>query len=48
LLGAAGGSRDGLTAEYEQEMRLYASPNVTMSFERASRLFAITELTKTI
>ncbi len=48
LLGAAGGFRDGLTAEYEREMRSYASANVKMSFERASRLLSITELTKTI
>jgi 2-polyprenyl-6-methoxyphenol hydroxylase-like FAD-dependent oxidoreductase len=48
LLADAGGWRDGLTAEYEREMRAYASPNVKMSFERASRMFAITELTKTI
>jgi 2-polyprenyl-6-methoxyphenol hydroxylase-like FAD-dependent oxidoreductase len=48
LLGAAGGWKEGLTAEYEREMRFYASANVKMSFERASRLFAITELTKTI
>jgi 2-polyprenyl-6-methoxyphenol hydroxylase-like FAD-dependent oxidoreductase len=48
LLGAAGGWREGLTAEYEREMRLYASANVKMSFERASRMFTIKELTKTI
>jgi 2-polyprenyl-6-methoxyphenol hydroxylase-like FAD-dependent oxidoreductase len=48
LLGAAGGWREGLTAEYEREMRPYASANVKMSFERASRLFTITELAKTI
>jgi 2-polyprenyl-6-methoxyphenol hydroxylase-like FAD-dependent oxidoreductase len=48
LLGAAGGWKEGLTAEYEREMRSYASANVKMSFERASRLFTITELTRTI
>jgi 2-polyprenyl-6-methoxyphenol hydroxylase-like FAD-dependent oxidoreductase len=48
LLGAAGGFQTALTAEYEREMRGYASPNVKMSFERASRLFAITELKKTL
>jgi 2-polyprenyl-6-methoxyphenol hydroxylase-like FAD-dependent oxidoreductase len=48
LLGDAGGWKEGLTKEYEREMRAYASPNVKMSFERASRMFAITELTKTI
>jgi len=44
LLADAGGWKDGLTAEYEREMRAYASANVKMSFERASRLFTITEL----
>jgi 2-polyprenyl-6-methoxyphenol hydroxylase-like FAD-dependent oxidoreductase len=48
LLAAASGYSPRLTAEYEREMRAYASPNVKMSFERASRLFTITELTKTI
>ena len=48
LLGAADGWKEGLTAEYEREMRPYASANVKMSFERASRLMSITELTKTI
>jgi 2-polyprenyl-6-methoxyphenol hydroxylase-like FAD-dependent oxidoreductase len=48
LLANAGGWKEGLTAEYEREMRAYASANVKMSFERASRLFTITELTKPI
>jgi 2-polyprenyl-6-methoxyphenol hydroxylase-like FAD-dependent oxidoreductase len=48
LLAAAGGWNPGLTAEYEREMRAYASASVKMSFEMASRLFTITELTKTI
>ncbi len=48
LLAGAGGWKEGLTAEYEQEMRAYASANVKMSFERASRLFTIRELTKAI
>jgi 2-polyprenyl-6-methoxyphenol hydroxylase-like FAD-dependent oxidoreductase len=48
LLGEAGGWREGITNEYEREMRVYASPNVKMSFERASRLFNITELKQTI
>jgi 2-polyprenyl-6-methoxyphenol hydroxylase-like FAD-dependent oxidoreductase len=48
LLADAVGSREGLTATYEREMRAYASANVKMSFEAASRMFAITELTKTI
>jgi 2-polyprenyl-6-methoxyphenol hydroxylase-like FAD-dependent oxidoreductase len=48
LLSAACDWKEGLTTEYEREMRPYASANVKMSFERASRLFTITELTKTI
>jgi 2-polyprenyl-6-methoxyphenol hydroxylase-like FAD-dependent oxidoreductase len=48
LLGAAGAWKEGLTAEYEREMRPYASANVKTSFERASRLFTIRELAKTI
>jgi 2-polyprenyl-6-methoxyphenol hydroxylase-like FAD-dependent oxidoreductase len=48
LLAEAGGWKEGLTAEYEREMRVYASANVKMSFERASRLFTLTELTKAI
>ena len=48
LLADAGGWKEGLTAAYEREMRAYASPNVKRSFETASRMFTITELTKTI
>ncbi len=48
LLSTASGWKEGLTAEYEREMRPYASANVKMSFERASRLFTIAQLTKTI
>jgi 2-polyprenyl-6-methoxyphenol hydroxylase-like FAD-dependent oxidoreductase len=48
LLHDAGGWREGVTREYEQEMRAYASANVKTSFDAASRMFAITELTKTI
>jgi 2-polyprenyl-6-methoxyphenol hydroxylase-like FAD-dependent oxidoreductase len=44
----ASGFHEGLTAHYERDMRAYASPNVTMSFDRAARLFNIKELTKTI
>jgi 2-polyprenyl-6-methoxyphenol hydroxylase-like FAD-dependent oxidoreductase len=44
----ASGFHEGLTTQYERDMRTYASPNVTMSFDRASRLFNIKELTKTI
>jgi 2-polyprenyl-6-methoxyphenol hydroxylase-like FAD-dependent oxidoreductase len=48
LLADAGGWKATLTAAYEQEMRAYASASVKMSFERASRMFTIAELTKTI
>jgi hypothetical protein len=51
LLADAGGWKERLTAEYEREMRAYASASVKMGFERASRLlrlFTIPELTKTI
>jgi 2-polyprenyl-6-methoxyphenol hydroxylase-like FAD-dependent oxidoreductase len=48
LLADAGGWKERLTADYEREMRAYASASVKMSFEKASRLFTITELTKTI
>jgi hypothetical protein len=48
LLADAGAWKEGLTAEYEREMRAYASASVKMSFERAARLFTITELTKTL
>jgi 2-polyprenyl-6-methoxyphenol hydroxylase-like FAD-dependent oxidoreductase len=48
LLAEAGGWKATLTAQYEREMRAYASANVKMSFERASRLFVVTELTRTI
>ncbi len=48
LLGAAGGWSDGLTAEYEREMRPYGSANVKMSYERARRLFNIAALGKPI
>jgi 2-polyprenyl-6-methoxyphenol hydroxylase-like FAD-dependent oxidoreductase len=48
LLADAGGWKERLTAEYEREMRAYASASVKMSFETASRLFTITALTKTI
>ncbi|KAK5172673.1 uncharacterized protein LTR77_002793 [Saxophila tyrrhenica] len=44
LLGQAGGWREGLTSEYEKEMRVYASENVKMSFETASQRFNITDL----
>jgi hypothetical protein len=47
-LADAGGWNAGLAAKYEHEMRTYASANVKMSFEAASRMFAITDLTKTL
>jgi 2-polyprenyl-6-methoxyphenol hydroxylase-like FAD-dependent oxidoreductase len=47
-LADAGGWTAGLTADYEREMRRYASPNVKMSFERASRLINIKGLTKAL
>ena len=48
LLGGAGGVKERLTSEYEREMRAYASASVKMSYEIASRLFNISELSKTI
>ena len=48
LLADASGWNERLTLAYEREMRVYASANVKMSFETASRLFTIAELTKTI
>ncbi len=44
----ASGFHEELIAQYEREMRTYASPNVKMSFDRASRLFNIKQLTNTI
>jgi 2-polyprenyl-6-methoxyphenol hydroxylase-like FAD-dependent oxidoreductase len=44
LIGEAGGWREGLTREYEEEMRVYASANVKMSFEEVQARFKITEL----
>jgi 2-polyprenyl-6-methoxyphenol hydroxylase-like FAD-dependent oxidoreductase len=48
LLGDAGGASPSLTARYEREMRVYASANVKMSFGMASRMFSITDLSRTI
>jgi 2-polyprenyl-6-methoxyphenol hydroxylase-like FAD-dependent oxidoreductase len=48
LLADAGGWEEGITAQYERQMRAYASANVKMSWERASRMLSVTELTKTI
>lgn len=44
LLGKAGGWYEGLTKEYEDGMRRYASENVKMSFEAAAGRFQITDL----
>lgn len=44
LLKKEGGWYAGLTKEYEDEMRRYASENVKMSFEAAAGRFKITEL----
>jgi 2-polyprenyl-6-methoxyphenol hydroxylase-like FAD-dependent oxidoreductase len=44
LLRQAGGWRESITEEYENEMRVYASEAVKMSFETAAKQFKITEL----
>jgi len=44
LLGDAGGWEEGVTKTYEDEMRVYASENVRMSFEAASKQFGIKDL----
>ncbi len=44
LLGENHGWREALTAEYEKEMREYASASVKMSFQAASKRFNITDL----
>lgn len=44
LIADAQGWKEGITDEYEREMRLYASENVKMSFEEAAGRFNITEL----
>lgn len=44
LLKQVGGWQEGVTQEYEKEMRAYASENVKMSFEAAAKRFNITEL----
>lgn len=38
------GWSEGLTAEYERQMREFASPNVRMSFQQAAERFSIKEL----
>ena len=42
LLSEAGGYRDGVTAEYERGMRLYASEAVKASYAFAEAQFGIT------
>lgn len=44
LLRERGGWYEGLTGEYEREMRSYAGENVKMSFEAAAGRFKITDL----
>lgn len=44
LLAKAGGWEEGLTKRYEDDMRVYASENVKMSFEAAARQFGIKDL----
>ena len=41
LLGEAGGYRPGLTAEYEKEMRVYASEQVKNSYNIAIGQFGV-------
>lgn len=42
LLAEAGGFRDGLTAEYEEKMRVYGSEAVAQSYGMASKTFGVT------
>ena len=42
LIAEAGGYADGVTAAYEQEMRVYASEAVKMSYRMAKSLFGVT------
>ncbi len=44
LLRQAGGYREGLTAEYEKEMRVYGSEAVQTSYGNARRMFGINDL----
>jgi 2-polyprenyl-6-methoxyphenol hydroxylase-like FAD-dependent oxidoreductase len=44
LLAEAGGWEEGLTKKYEDDMRVYASENVKMSFEAAAKQFGIGSL----
>jgi 2-polyprenyl-6-methoxyphenol hydroxylase-like FAD-dependent oxidoreductase len=44
LLREAGGYRDGLTEEYEKEMRVYGSEAVKSSYNSAREMFGINNL----
>lgn len=50
LLAEAGGCRDGVTASYESEMRVYASEAVRTSYEQAKAIFGVSidENSKTV
>ena len=50
LIGEAGGFKEGLTAAYEMEMRIYGSEAVAISYKSASGMFgvAIDENSKTV
>ncbi|KAK9422341.1 putative FAD-binding domain-containing protein [Seiridium unicorne] len=48
LIAEGKGWREGLTRDYEEEMRIYASQNVKDSWEAASKQFSIKELNQTI
>lgn len=41
LLGEAGGYKDGLTAAYEEKMRVYASEAVAASYGMATHSFGV-------
>lgn len=41
LLGEAGGYKDGITAEYEEKMRVYASEAVAASYGMASAQWGV-------
>ncbi|KAJ7250893.1 hypothetical protein B0H12DRAFT_658871 [Mycena haematopus] len=48
LIGEAGGYREGITAEYEKEMRVYGGNAVKSSYEMAKTGLGVGELTQTI
>ncbi len=41
LVSEAGGFKDGLTAEYEKEMRVYASEAVRLSYGTGTQAFGV-------